>query len=72
VNRPPLHRELRQALSLWLLDVGDLLDRGEVESARVALRMAVAIDGELSFGPRIQPIDVESSNDGMRVSDDHG
>jgi hypothetical protein len=66
VNRSPLHRELRQALSLWLRDVGDLLDRGEVESARVALRMAAAIDEELSFGPRIEPIEVEQFNGGWR------
>jgi hypothetical protein len=72
VNRSPVHRELRQALSVWLLEVGDSLDRGEVESARAALRMAAAIDGELSFGPRIEPIEFESSNGVMRLSDDHG
>ena len=72
MNRSPLHREVRQALSLWLLDVGDLLDRGEVESARVPLRMGGAIDRELSFGPRIEPIEVEPSNGGVRLSDDHG
>jgi hypothetical protein len=72
VNRSPVYRELRQARSLWLLDVGDSLECGEVESARAALRMAAAIDGELSFGPRIRPIEVEPSNGGMRLSDDHG
>jgi hypothetical protein len=65
VNRPPVHRELRQALSAWLLEVGDSLDREDVASARVALRMAAAIDGELSFGPRTLPIEVESSNGGI-------
>jgi hypothetical protein len=72
VNRVPLYRGLRQARSRWLLEVGDLLECGQVESARAALRMAAAIDGELSFGPRIEPIEVGPSNDGIRLSDDHG
>ena len=72
MNRFPLNGELREARSRWLLEVGDLLERGQVESARVALRMATAIDGELSFGPRTPPTEVGPSNDGIRLSDEHG
>ena len=68
---PPVYCQLRRARSLWLLDVGDLLETGEEELARVALRRAAAIDGELSFGPGIEPIEIESSDGGMRLTDDH-
>jgi len=70
MNPPPLYCELRRARSLWLLDVGDWLERGEVELARAALRRAAAIDGELSFGPSVEPVEVGPSNGGMRPSDD--
>jgi hypothetical protein len=68
VNPSPLYRELRRARSLWLIDVGDWLERGEVRLARAALRRAAAIDGELSFGPHIEPIEVELSD--VRLSND--